>query len=116
MPAKQPNEEKTLGELLGRDGAPDPTDESLAQLEGQVDELTNKLYEERFTWILICVVLINFFVFAQMETWSAPIVIGLMELIGLVILAERCKVDAMMPIIDRLTGAFQNHTGSKPRD
>jgi len=40
----------------------------------------------------------------NLESWTGPLVIGIVELIGLYVLADRYKVDTIAPLIDRLTG------------
>ncbi len=85
-----------------------PKDDTIAELEKRVQGLENKLYEERFIWVLVAVILIDFLLFPDMESWSAPIVIGILQFIGLFVLAERCKVDAILPLIDRIGGAVKN--------
>lgn len=85
-----------------------PKDDTIAELEKRVQGLENRLYEERFIWVLITVILIDFLLFPDIESWSAPIVIGVLQLIGLFVLAERCKVDAILPLIDRIGGAVKN--------
>lgn len=101
-----------LGALLDADGQPNPLDKSNAILQDEVEALTNKLHEERFLWIIACVVLINCYVFSNMDNWAGPIVIGIVELIGTVIVADRCRVDTVAPLIDKLTG-FANKVADR---
>lgn len=84
----------------------DPTDDQIAVLENEVQETRNKHFEERFLWFLAVLVLFNSLIFLSMENWSAPVVIGILELIAVLIMADRCKVDAVAPLIDKVTGAF----------
>ena len=113
MNAQRPPISKTLAEVLA-DAVPDQKDQTIAVLEGQIGDLTNKHYEERFIWILICIVLIDALIFSHMSNWTAPLVIGVFELIAVVILADRYKVDTVAPLIDRLTGFFHKVAKVRP--
>jgi hypothetical protein len=94
-----------LDALLAAEGAaPNPKDETIASLNNQVQELQDGLLEERFRWILACVVLLDIYVFSHMENWAGALVIGVLELIGVVITADRCGVNTVAPFIDKLTG------------
>jgi hypothetical protein len=44
-----------------------------------------------------------------MENWSGPVVIGVFELIAILIMADRCHVDSVAPLIDKLTGMLNNN-------
>lgn len=105
MNEKQP-ELLGIGRLLEEKGTPDPKDETIAALESSVQGLADKNLEERFIWIIIVAVLFDALVFQHMENWAAAFVIGILELIGIVILADRCGVSAVMPLIDRIAGAL----------
>lgn len=88
----------------------------IAELEKQLAQSEDRRLEERFQYVVGFVVLFDTIVFSAMDTWSAPIVIGIMELVGLVSLAKTCRVDVIMPILDRIAGAFPNGNRSKPTD
>ncbi|MQA65532.1 MAG: hypothetical protein GEU76_06490 [Alphaproteobacteria bacterium] len=98
--------------ILAADGEPDAKDQTIANLEGEIAAITNKLYEERFIWILVAIVLIDIYVFSEMNNWAAPLVIGFLEVIGIVVMADRCGVDTVAPLIDRLTGFLRRATRS----
>lgn len=107
---EQPHDDQEIGVVLATDSEPNPKDETIASLEGSLESLENRFYEERFIWILVSVVLVDFYVFSNMQNWSAPLVIGILELVGIVILADRCKVDTVLPLIDRITGFIRKTT------
>ena len=105
MPDKE-RESLNIGELLEEKGKPDPKDETISALENEIESLKDKHYEERFIWILVCMAIADAFLFSHIDNWTAPLVIGVIELIAIVILADRCKVNTVMPLIDRITGAI----------
>ena len=102
------NENAGLSSLLTSD-EPGPKDDTLAALESQVSDLEDQLHEERFLWIVGAMILFDTMSFAQAGNWAVPIVVGVLELVILVVLAERCRVNPIMPLIDRLSG-FVNRT------
>lgn len=95
-----------IGELLEEKGTPDSKDETISSLERTVEDLKDKHYEERFIWIIVSIVLADAFIFSRIANWTAPLVIGVLELIAVVVLADRCRVNTVMPLIDRITGAI----------
>lgn len=95
-----------ISQLIEDKGNPDRRDETIAALESSVQQLNDKNLEERFIWIILFIVLFDALIFSHMQNWTAPLVIGIFELIAVVILADRCGVSAVMPLIDRVTGAL----------
>jgi len=85
---------------------PSESDDQIAALESKVAALQDKLHEERFMWVLIGLVLFDVVVFTHMESWSGAIVIGAIQLIVIVILADRCRVNVVMPLLDKVGGVF----------
>lgn len=104
-----------IGQLIEEKGNPDSKDETISSLERSIEDLKDKHYEERFIWILVCIVLADSFIFSHIENWTAPIVIGVLEIIAIVILADRCRVNTVLPLIDRITGAIAA-VSKKPHD
>jgi|SRR5579863_10194572 len=103
-----------LNTLLGA-VPPSPKDETIASLETEIQGIKEKLNEERFLWTLVIIVLVDIYVFSGMENWAGPLVIGVLELVGIAILADRCGVDTVAPLIDRLTG-FAHRAAKTARD
>lgn len=81
-----------------------PKDNTLAVLEQKVGHLEDRLLEERFLWMLVCIFLIDAYIFTHMTNWAGALVIGILQLIAIVVLADRCQVNIVMPLIDKLTG------------
>lgn len=108
MPDNQ-HDTADLDALLRAVGAPTKLDEAIAQLESEKQQLENKHYEERFVWIVVCIVLFDALIFIQMANWAGALVIGVIQLIAMVIIADRCNVDAVKPIIDKMAGGFAKH-------
>lgn len=76
----------------------------IGELQSKQDELENKLHEERFMWVLAAVIVLDIAFLLEAKNWAAPLVIGILQLFGLVIFASRCRVDPIMPLLDRFAG------------
>jgi hypothetical protein len=81
----------------------DSKDDVIADLQSKIEDATQKRNEERFIWILVIVVIIDIGFLTQANNWSAPLVIGVLELVGLVVVAEKCKVNPIIQLIDRIS-------------
>lgn len=95
---------------------PTSRDELIAVLESKASALEDKLNEERFLWVVICVVLADAFIFTHITNWAGALVIGLLELVGIVVFADRCGVNTVRPLIDRLTGFSHRAAGVRDAD
>lgn len=62
--------------------------------------------EERFILSVFIVALIDAFLFMQMNTWSGPIVLGLVELVAFAVFARRSGVDEVVQLLDKLLVPF----------
>lgn len=81
---------------------PSPKDEALAALETELDEVKDARIEERFLWILLCVVLVDVIWFSNSPNPTFPIVILVLEIIGLFILARRMGVEEAERLLERV--------------
>lgn len=116
-PSSPPESPAVLfGDTTSGDDPVDPRDDQIAELQKSKQDLENKLYEERFLWILVIVVIINMFVLTRSDNWAAPLVLGIFQLVGLVVVASKCRVDPIMPLLDRLAGMMlPTKNGSTPQ-
>lgn len=89
----------------------DPKNAQIAELQRQVQATQEKAAEERFLWVLAFLIVVDFAWFTAMQNWAAPVVIGVLELIGLLVWADRCGVNAVAPLIDRLLGMVGKKAG-----
>jgi len=103
-PNRQPND------FLLSEGV-DARDETIAQLEDRLEAQKDVHLEERFLWLLGIVILLDAYIFTQMSNWAGAVVIGLLQMIGLVIFAERCGINSLLPLLDRLFGSFRYFRG-----
>jgi hypothetical protein len=82
----------------------DPKDDQIAELQDKIQHLSDSRHEERFLWVLVLVVIIDMYVFTHMANWAGALVVGVLQLFGIVVLADRCGVDTVRPLIDQITG------------
>lgn len=74
----------------------------IQELETKVFELENSIFEERFYWVLAMIIAIDIVAFTHMPSWGGPIAILILELFGLLALADKCGVDNVVIIINRI--------------
>ncbi|WP_157223307.1 hypothetical protein [Rhodovulum sp. PH10] len=98
------NDGNELGRILSGEPAPDQKDEKIAALETKLKDIENIFYEERFLWIIISIILFDAYIFTHMANWAGAVVVGIFELIFVLIMADRCGVDTVAPLIDKITG------------
>jgi hypothetical protein len=83
---------------------PDPRDEAIAALQKDIEKLKNKHDEDKFLWFLASLALFDVVALLRAENWTGPIVIGIIQLIAVIVMANRCRVDVVAPLIDKLVG------------
>lgn len=92
------------GSVHGGMSAADKSDEASAKASANLaDELQyekDARREERFMFIAALIIVIDAFFFMHMQTWSAPIVIGLVELVLLTVYARHCGINEVVQLLD----------------
>jgi hypothetical protein len=83
-----------------------PRDEQIAALEKEIQDLKNKHAEDKFLWFLSGLAIFDVITLLQAQNWPAPVVIGIIELVAVLVMANRCKVETVAPLIDKLFGAL----------
>ena len=99
MPSKADGEIEQLLETPS-----DPRDEAIAALGKEIENLKNKHDEEKFLWFLAALAVFDVVALLRAENWTGPLVIGIIELIAVIVMASRCRVDVVAPLIDKLLG------------
>ena len=104
---KEPNlEDGPQADFFADSDAPGKKDEIIASLEKALENSQDQRGEERFLWILVTLILGDALIFIAIENWAAAIIIGILQLILVWIVADKCGVDSVAPLIDKLTGMF----------
>ena len=87
--------------------SPSHKDDKIQELEKKVIDFEDRLSEERFYWVFGIVIAIDIIAFTKMDSWGGPVAISLLELIGLVALADKCGVDIVVRIMNRIIDGWQ---------
>jgi hypothetical protein len=81
-----------------------------SELGDDLEKSVDSRAEERFIWIVACIILIDCLVLGPMDNWAAPLVIGVIELVLIIALAKRLQVEE----IARLLSRFMDRVGDYP--
>ena len=84
------------------DGNTSPTDDVAAKLESDLQHERDSKREERFYWILALVVVLNVTFFNALTSKWAIIPIFVLELVGLIGLADWLGVDRVKVLLEKL--------------
>ena len=77
-------------------------DKEIENLLAEIQKEKDERKEERFLFTLIIVLLLDLYFFMQMETYTGPLVIFLLELILLIYLARKWGIDPIIKILDKV--------------
>lgn len=94
---------------------PSHKDVLIQELETKIFELENSILEERFYWVLVIIIAINIIAFIHMPSWGGPIAILILELFGLLALADKCGVDNVVIIINRIIDGWHQRNPNKEK-
>lgn len=104
-PAPQSTSSKTDGEIEQLLETPSSArDDAIAALQKEIEDLKNKHDEDKFLWFLAALAIFDVVALLRAENWTGPLVIGILELIAVIVMANRCRVDVVAPLIDKLIG------------
>ncbi len=81
-----------------------------SELGDDVEKIEDRRGEERFVWIVICIILFDCLIFMHMESWSGPLVIGVIELVLIIALAKKLRVEEIAKLLTR----FMDRVGDYP--
>ena len=83
---------------------PGQHDQQIQGLSKDVARERDARKEARLVWILISLILLNVAFFSSMQSILGPLVIGVLELVVLVIIAQRMGKEEVVQLVDRLIG------------
>ena len=101
-------------DLEGLDASPPVTerDIQIAELQSALTEEKDARREDRFIFIMVCIILLDAMLFTVMDNWIAPIVLVALEFVVLIPLARRLGVEEAVRILsrflDRLAASAKN--------
>lgn len=76
-----------------RDTNPTLDSDAISELQQSVEEEKDKRREERFLWICAILVIFDVDAFGDMQGWSGPIVLGIIQLLFLIVAGRYYGVD-----------------------
>ena len=86
-------------------------DRVIEELQEQLSEKSDALLQERFVWFVVLNVMFDAFAFQSMETWTGPLMIGLIQIIVIVALGRVWQMDPIWTltekIVDKWDGKFK---------
>lgn len=88
-----------------------PKDAALKTLEDQLSEAKDARLEERFIWIVVCVILVDVLWFRNASNAIVPIVVLILELVILFILANRLGIQEVKSLLDRIMQGLSRSGG-----
>jgi|GEM_PF-5600767 len=77
-------------------------EEESARLQREFEAIRKERLQERFLWFFIVIIIIDFWIFPQLTTWSAPLAIGLLEFVFITACGTALGVDHIYTIAMRL--------------
>lgn len=97
--------------LQGDDDDNPKKDDALAALGERLQAEKDARMEERFIWVVACVILIDVIWLRTSPNPTFPIVILILELVALLIIARRMGVNDFVKLMDRILYGFAYKSG-----
>ena|SRR6185437_2023169 len=91
----------------------DPKDAALENVQSALESEIEKRREERFYWIAALIFLFDTEEFRRFETWSGPIIIGVIQILILIALGRRLGVDHIWTVTEKLIDRWSDTFGRK---
>jgi uncharacterized membrane protein len=89
----------------------DAKDDAIEDLSERVARLQDEKREAVFEWQLIALMMLNYALLDDMQTWAAAIGVLVIELILVYVLARRGQIEEVQKLIDRLVAGWVNKKG-----
>ena len=83
-------------------------DKTTARLEDALEKERDGRKEERFIWILVTTILLNVCFFMSMQSFMGPLIIGLLQLVGFVLVAKKLGMEEVVQLFDRMLSTIAN--------
>jgi hypothetical protein len=101
------SDQAIFSELFGDDeGETGKTDAAKAELEAKIQEERDARSEERFAWIVICVILVDVLWFRNAPNPAIPIVVLILEILIFFVLAKRMGIEKLELLFEGLIHSF----------
>lgn len=104
MPPKDDDAEVKAPDVLKALAAEEPTqkDAQIEELQQDLAEERDARLEERFIFIVVCVLLLDIVFFSVMPSFGGPIALLILQLLILIPLARRMGMQEIVTMLDRV--------------
>lgn len=95
----------TVDELFpasDRQAGESPISEVVDSLQRELVEERDARREERFKWVCALIFVFDLFTFKEMQTWSAPLMIGLLQFVFVVAVGRNWGMDHIWTLTERI--------------
>ena len=96
------NTERPTSSLLSPSDEPSRKDELIESLQSKLQDETDSRKEERFIWLVVVILMFDAFTFANMQTWTGPLMIGFVQLVIVIVLGRRWQMDEIWTLTTRV--------------
>lgn len=83
----------------------------IERLSNEVEELKNKLGDVIFISACFIIIIMDLFIFPSSQTWAAPVIISIFQIIFLWVIARLCRVNDIVRITDTILDAIDRYKG-----
>ena len=87
---------------IKQESDPDSKDEIIDQLEEELQRVKDRRDEDRFLFLLFVLIGFNVGIFMLVQNWAGALVIGVLEIVGLIILARRFGIQEVWTITQKV--------------
>lgn len=77
-------------------------DRVIDELQDQLSEKSDALLQERFVWFVVLNVMFDAFTFKDMQTWTGPLMIGLIQIIVIIALGRVWQMDPIWTLTEKI--------------
>jgi hypothetical protein len=98
-----------LGQISPEDESPKLA-AAAGELGNNAERANDNRGEERFIWIMVCIVLFDCMVFMNMDNWMGPLIIGIIQIFLIIALAKKLRVEEIASVLTR----FIDRVGDYP--
>ncbi len=108
MTHSQESNKSDISSLMETDSKDGLDSSALAKLEEKIQKLEDDRIEERFLWILMLLIVIDFALLPAIKNWGSAMVIGILEIVFVIILARKFQIDEIEKIFDKILDSLSN--------